>query len=400
MNKVSQPLKKRYRYRIYPDVDQQEALSKVFGCVRYVYNRMLGEIQEAYLTWTLTIGAPPFKQKSHFDMCYLLPLWKQEEGKEWLKEVNSQSLQSSLLNLSNAYKNAFKHKKGLPKFKSKYGPQSAEYSNQMYSIVDGKLKLGKITSPLKVKWSRPLPIQGVTACTITKTPSGQYYASFVVEVEKTQTTGQGILGIDAGLTDLFTLSNGEIIRNHRRYVKAQKKLATLQRQHARKKKGSKNREKARIKVARCHQHTANQRKDHLHKLSTRLIRENQAIGVEDLKVSNMVQNPKLAKHISDAGWGLFKTMLLNKVSSNDGCKLYLADPYYPSTQLCSCCGKHPIEKIKLGVKQWTCPHCGADHHRDDNAAQNLALLASMHHRVCKDIVSENILRTNKAGLLV
>lgn len=400
MKLLEKPLKKRYRYRLYPDVKQQEALNKVFGCVRYVYNRMLGENKAAYPTWLLSGNTIPLKYPSHFDMNMQLPLWKQEPDKAWLKEVNSQSLQVSLGHLADAYKNAFKHKRGLPKFKSKYSQQSAEYSNQMYSVVDDKLRLGKISTPLKVKWDRTLPSKGVTACTITKTPSGQYYASFVVEVPRTTTTGQGILGIDAGLTDLFTLSDGKIIRNPRHFVRSQRKLARLQRRHSKKKKGSKNREKARLQVARCHQHTTNQRKDHLHKLSTKLIRENQAISMENLKVSNMVQNPKLSKHIHDAGWGMFKRMVMQKVSQNDGCKLYLADPYYPSTQLCNCCGKRPVERIKLGVKHWTCLHCLTVHQRDVNAAQNLKLLAELHHSVCKDTVSENIILTTKAGLLV
>ena len=395
MTTTTKPLKKRYRYRIYPTTDQQEALSKIFGCVRYVYNRMLGEIKEARNMVSVVTGEK-YKVPSAFEMNNFLPLWKKEESTSWLNDVCAQALQASLSNLSNAYKNAFKHKKGFPKFKNKFDVQTAEFSNQSYSIKEGKLKLSKIDTLFKVKWHRDLPDHNVTACTIIKTCSGKYFASFIVETQKTATTGQGILGIDAGLTHLFTLSNGQEIKNPRHYIKAQKRLAYLQRQHSKKKKGSNNREKARLKVARLHDHIANQRKDHLHKLSTNLVRENQAICVENLKVANMVRNPRLAKHVSDAGWGMFKEMLMYK--ANPGCKLYLADPFYPSTQTCSCCGKKPEVKIALGVKKWTCLYCGTLHQRDDNAAKNLRSLAERHHKTCK-LLAENIVLIRKDGLI-
>ena len=400
MDPIQKPLKKRYKYRIYPNQTQQESLNKLFGCCRYVFNRLLAENKEAAEKAKIFDDKSFLKSPNHFDMCGRITAWKQEENTSWLGEVCAQALQASAGNLAQAYKHAFKNKKGFPQFKSKFGQQSAEFCNQAYLVKGGKLKLAKIDTSVKINWHRPLPLKGITACTIIKTASGQYYASFIVEVEKTQTQGQGILGIDAGLSDLFTLSTGEIIKNPRHYVKAQKKLARLQRSHSKKQKGSKNREKSRLKVAKCHQKTANQRKDHLHKLSTRLIRENQAIAVENLKVANMVRNRCLSKHISDAGWGMFRQMLVQKVQSNDGCKLYLADPYYPSTQLCNCCGKKPEPKIKLGVKLWTCLHCLTTHQRDGNAAQNLKLLAERYHKVCKDTIASNVIMTNKHGLLV
>ncbi len=395
MTTTTKPLKKRYRYRIYPTKEQEISLSKLFGCARYVYNRMLSELKEARNMVGLITGEK-YKVPSHFDMCKHLPLWKKEENVSWLNDVCAQTLQASLLNLSNSYKNAFKHKKGFPKFKNKFDVQTAEFSNQSYNLKENKLKLFKIDTLFKVKWNRPLPLHKVTACTIIKTCSGKYYASFVVEVPQVVTTGQSILGIDAGLTHLFTLSNGQEIKNPRHYNKAQKRLAHLQRQHCKKKKGSNNREKARLKVARLSERTANQRKDYLHKLSTNLVRENQAICVENLKVANMVRNPRLAKHVSDAGWGMFKEMLMYK--ANPGCKLYLADPFYPSTQLCSCCGKKPEVKIALGVKKWTCLHCGTLHQRDDNAAKNLCSLAERHHKTCKSL-AENIVLVRKDGLI-
>ena len=395
MTTTTKPLKKRYRYRIYPTKEQEISLSKLFGCVRYVYNRMLGEIQEARKMVSVVTGEK-YKVPSHFEMNNFLPLWKKDESTSWLNDVCAQALQASLSNLADAYKNAFKHKKGFPKFKNKFDVQTAEFSNQMYAVKDNGLKLAKIDTLFKVKWHRALPEQNVTACTIIKTCSGKYFASFVVEVPQVVTTGQGILGIDAGLTHLFTLSNGEEIKNPKHYVKAQKRLAHLQRKHCKKKKGSNNREKARLKVARLHEHTANQRKDYLHKLSTNLVRENQAICVENLKVANMVKVPSLAKHVSDAGWGMFKEML--KYKANAGCKLYLADPFYPSTQLCSCCGKKPEVKIALGVKKWTCLYCGTLHQRDDNAAKNLCSLAERHHKTCKSL-AENIVLIRKDGLI-
>jgi putative transposase len=254
----------------------------------------------------------------------------------------------------------------------------------MSSIRDDKFFLIKLDGLIKVKWNRKLPTGKRTSCTITKEPSGKYYVSFLIEVEKTVTIGQGYLGIDAGLTDLVTFSNGTSLPNPRHYVKSQKRLSCLQRRLSRKQKGSKNKNKARLKVALIHEEIHNQRRDYLHKLSTNIVRDNQAVCIESLRVKNMIRNRRLSKHIADAGWGMFREMLKYKATHSTGCKLYLADPWYPSTQLCSSCLKKPEVKLKIGTRKWTCLHYGTLHQRDHNASMNLLHLAENEHKIYKD----------------
>lgn len=373
-------LKKRYKYRIYPNKEQQAQLAKVFGCCRFVYNKLLADTKEAYEKSIELNNKSLRKKLDSFELHKQLTVLKGDSNYSWLYDVNAQTLQVSISNLADSYKRSFKQTKfKYPKFKSKFSIQTATFSDQSYSTMDCEVRLGKIAGWIKINRHRPLPPGKRTACTITKTPSGKYFASFIVEVKKIATPGQRFLGIDAGITDLYTFSDGTTVPNPRHFVNSQERLVRLQRQLSRKKKGSNNRNKARIKVANLHEKVANQRRDYLDKLSTRIIRENQAVCIESLRVGNMVKNRRLAKHIADAGWGIFRQMLKYKATHSTGCKLYLADPYFPSTQLCNACGRKPDEKLLLDKRKWTCFHCDTTHQRDHNAALNLLNLAKVMH---------------------
>lgn len=365
---------KGFKYRIYPTDSQKEQLAKIFGSCRYVYNRLLAESKAAYLVHKENPSKTLKPSISGIGFCYYITDWKKQEETTWLADNPAQVIQQPAHHLAEAYQRAFKSKKGFPRFKNRDDKQSAVFTTQSYTLRSGVLQLAKFEEPMRVSWSRDLPTDKPGPCTISKTPSGRYYASFMCEYVPEKTHGEGVIGIDAGITDLATISNGITIANLRHYVKAQVKLAAVQRSLSRKKKGSKNRNKARLKVALCHEHIANQRNDYLHKLTTSLVRENQAIAIERLMIGNMVKNHKLAKHILDASWGKMREYLTYKAIASQHCVIILADPYYPSTQLCSTCGWKPSNRIKLGVTSWKCEHCGDIHSRDLNAAVNLELL--------------------------
>lgn len=374
MKNIIKPFLKGYKFRIYPNKLQQEYLAKVFGSCRFVYNYFLDRTIKEYEKYKLdsTLTKPNL---SAFSLCYGLKPLKDNQDTNWLKESPSHVLQASLYNLANAYSIFFKNKKGYPKFKSKHGKQSATYSCFSYTLKDNILKLAKCNLDFKVKWSRDLPTNSPGELVVSKTSSGKYYVSFICEYLPKITTGKNIIGIDAGITDLATISNGTVIPNLRSYTISQKKLCKLQRRLSKKKKGSKNRNKARIKVALLHEHISNQRIDYLHKLTTRLVRENQAIAIESLQIKNMVRNRKLSKHILDAGWGIMREQLKYKCTASQHCKLILADPYFPSTQLCHVCNTKPKLKLSLGTRKWTCSNCQSVHQRDFNASKNLEILA-------------------------
>lgn len=373
------PLVKGFKYRIYPTEEQKTYLQKVFGSSRFVYNYFLAELKEEYENYK----KDPSIQKTSINkisLNYKLPILKQKIGYEWLNEAPAQVLQYSCGQLAEAFLRFFKSKTGYPRFKSKHDRQSVTFSNQIYSIdSDNKLKLLKCKSLFKVKIHRPLPQLGLKSCTISKTPSGKYYVSFLSEYIPVKTSGIGFLGIDAGITDLATLSNGLVLLNPRHYVKQQYRLARLLRRLARKQKGSKNRNKARLKIARLHEHIASQRLDYMHKFTTSVIRENQAIAIENLCIKNMVKNRRLSKHIADAAWGEMRRQLAYKAIASQNCLLVIADPYYPSTQLCHKCNTKPSEKIKLGVTEWVCEYCKEKHQRDHNASLNLEILARSYY---------------------
>ena len=353
---------KAYKYRIYPDAEQMQFFAKCFGCVRFVYNRMLSDRIEHYNLTGKSLNNTPAQYKSEFT---------------WLKEVDSLALANAQMNLNTAYRNFFRDKSnGFPKFKSKKNNNFSYTTNNQKGTVyveNGYIKLPKLKSPVKIRQHRSF--EGVIkSCTISKAPSGKYHISILVETEIQKLPASDMrVGIDVGIKDFAVLSNGEAYKNPKHLRKSEKRLAKLQRDLSRKQIGSSNRNKARIKVAKLHERIANQRMDFLHKKSTEIIRKNQAIVIEDLKVKNLMKNHNLAKSIAEVSWSRFREMLDYK-SRWYGRELIIAPPDYPSSQLCSDCGNRSSQTKDLGCRVYICPECGLEIDRDYNASLNLLKL--------------------------
>lgn len=363
-----------YRYRFYPTAEQESLLRRTLGCVRLVYNKALALRTEA---WYERQERVDYVQTSAH-----LTQWKKQEDLQFLNEVSCVPLQQGLRHLQKGFANFFTGRTRYPRFKKKHNGGSAEFTKSAFKYRDGQLFLAKCEQPLPIVWSRALP-EGVDPSTVTVKlePSGRWFVSLLVNdptVEALPVT-DGAVGIDAGLTSLTTLSTGEKIANPRHYRRHRRKLKQVQKSLSRKLKGSKNRHKARVKVARQHARITDSRRDFLHKLSTRLVRENQTIVVEDLAVRNMVKNHKLAGSISDAGWGELVRMLDYKCAWY-GRTLVKIDRWFPSSKRCGSCG-HIVESLPLAVREWECPHCHAVHDRDINAARNI-LAAGQAVTVC------------------
>src|SRR6185312_12025055 len=369
-------VRRAYRYRFYPTPEQADLLNRTFGCVRYVYNRALAERSRA---WTQEQKRVTFAQT-----CRMLTQWKAEPERAWLREVSNVALQQGLQHLQNAFVNFWGKRAGYPQFKSKRKPgASATFTTAGFRYRDGQLWLAKTDAPLDVRWSRPLP-EGAEPSTVTvsRDAAGRWFVSLLVEetVEPHPQTDAAV-GIDAGITSLLTLSTGEKIANPRHERRDRARLAKAQRAVARKVKGSANREKARRKVARAHARITDRRKDFLHKLSTRIVRENQAAVIEDLSVRNMVRNHSLARAISDASWSEFRRMLEYKADWH-GRTVIALDRFYPSSKTCSACGAIAA-KMPLNVRAWECASCGTVHDRDVNAAK-VILAAGLAVSACGD----------------
>lgn len=353
--------KRAYKYRFYPTPEQEQLLARTFGCVRFVYNAVLRYRTDAFYERQEKIGYVQANAR--------LTLLKKDPGLAFLSEVSSVPLQQSLRHQQTAFKNFFEGRARYPRFKSKRHRQSAEFTRSAFRYRDGQLYLAKSKEPLAICWTRDLPCEPTTI-TVSKDSAGRYFVACLCEFDpKTLPVTPKMVGIDLGLKDLFVTSDGHRIDNPRHTAKYAAKLAKAQRRLNQKKLGSRNRTKARQKVARIHAKLSDCRMDCLHKLSRRLINENQVICVESLKVKNMLRNRSLAKSISDAGWAEFVRQLEYKAEWA-GRQLVAIDRWYPSSKRCSECG-FVMESMPLNIRAWTCPRCAAKHDRDVNAAINI-----------------------------
>ncbi|MFE2733433.1 RNA-guided endonuclease InsQ/TnpB family protein [Streptomyces sp. NPDC059349] len=356
-------VKRAFKYRFYPTDAQAAELSRTFGCVRKVYNMALAARTEAWARQ---------ERVNYNQSSAMLTAWKKTEELAYLNEVSSVPLQQALRHLQVAFTNFFGKRAKYPRFKSrKKSRKSAEYTASAFRFRDGELRLAKMSESLRIVWSRPLP-DGASPSTVTvsQDAAGRWFVSLLCDdpgIKHLPTTDAAI-GIDAGLDHLLTFSTGEKIANPRHERCDRVALAKAQRRLAKKAKGSANRAKARRKVAKIHARIADRRRDALHKITTRLVRENQTLVIEDLTVRNMVKNRKLARAISDAAWSQFRSMLEYKAAWY-GREVIAIDRWFPSSKLCSSCGAL-ADEMPLSVRAWTC-ECGTIHDRDVNAAKNL-----------------------------
>lgn len=359
-------VKRAYRYRFYPTPQQADQLNRTFGCVRYVYNRALAE-RSAALTQEQ-------RRVTHAETDKWLTGWKQHPDTEWLQTPSKGPLQATLRHLQTAYVNFWQKRAKYPTFKKKGKTlDSATYFRNCFTYRDGRITLAKQAEPLNIRWSQPLPDGSVPSqVTVSRNARGQFHISVLVETTvEALPTADAKVGVDAGITSLLTLSTGEKIVNPRHERKDRERLARAQRNMARKQKGSSNRRKARLKVAKIYGRISDRRRDALHKLSTRLVRENQAIMIEDLSVRNMVRTHSLARAISDASWSELRRQLEYKADWY-GREVIAVDRWYPSSKTCGSCGAI-TGKLPLQVRGWTC-RCGVTHDRDVNAARNILAL--------------------------
>jgi putative transposase len=364
---------KAFKYRFYPTSEQENLLRRTMGCTRLVYNRALAARTEAWYEKQERVG--------YAETSAMLTLWKQEEELQFLNEVSCVPLQQGLRHLQTAFTNFFAGRTQYPTFKKKQNGGSAEFSKSAFKFKDSQVFLAKSHEPLAIRWSRTLP-KGAEPSTITVklSPSGRWTVSLLVDVEvKLLPVSPNQIGIDLGVTSLVTLSSGEHVANPKGFKAKRQKLRKAQKALSRKQKGSNNRYKARLKVAKVHEEISDARKDFLHKLSTRLVRENQTIAIEDLAVKNMLKNRKLSLSISDASWGELVRQLTYKCDWY-GRTLIKIDRWFPSSKRCGNCG-YIVEKLPLNIRAWDCPQCDTHHDRDINAAKNI-LAAGLAVSVC------------------
>jgi putative transposase len=355
-------VKVRYRFRFYPTDGQKQALTRVFGACRYVYN------------WGLRLRTEACRQEdyslSYNETSALLTKLKQTQDHAWLYEISSVPIQQALRHLQTAFVNFFEKRAGYPAFKKKTGGQAAEYTQSAFTweAKNQSLTVAGI-GKLKIRWSRDFSSIPTTV-TVTKDTAERYFVTLCLDeaVEKLPAAHLAV-GVDLGITALATLSTGERILNPRPLDRLTRQLTRAQQDLSRKAKGSKRRAAQRLKVARIHARIADARADHLHKVTTDLVRRFDVIAVEDLNVRGMVKNHALARALSDAGLGEFLSMLRYKCEWY-GRELRQVDRFYPSSKRCFDCG-HVLEELALGIREWDCPKCGKHHDRDVNAAKNI-----------------------------
>ena len=355
-----------YRCRAYPDQAQQAVLNRTFGCVRVVWNRTLAARQQRY---AIEHTATSYAQTDR-----ALTAMKKDPGLAFLAEVSCVPLQQALRHQHQAFCAFFAKRARYPRFKSRHARQCAHYTRSAFTMRDGVLRLAKIGGPLRFVWSWPeVDVTGLdpTTVVVSREPDGRWCLSFAIDTEIPEPLpGTGlVVGVDLGITDFAVTSDGEKIANPRHLERKARNLARYQRRLARCQTGSANRAKASAKAARAHRKVRNARGDFLHRASTRLVRENDVIVIEDLAVRNMVLNRHLARVITDCGWGEFRRQLEYKCQRY-GRQLVVIDRWYPSSKTCSACG-HLLAELSISTRHWTCPSCGARHDRDINAAKNI-----------------------------
>ncbi|MCO6010643.1 transposase [Actinoallomurus purpureus] len=355
-----------YKCRAYPGPEQAAVFSRTFGCVRLVWNKTLTERHTAY--------HQRGEKTSYKQTDAALTGWKKTEDLAFLSEVSSVPLQQTLRHQHAAFANFFAGRAKYPRFKNRNSRQTAHYTRSAFRMKNGELSMAKTTTPLRFVWSfedvDPATLDP-TMVVISRDPDGRWYVTFAVDADAPDPMDEAghAIGVDLGIKDFAVTSDGERIANPRHLERKARNLARYQRRMARRERGSANRRKAKAKVARAHRKVRNARADFLHRVSANLVRRADVIVIEDLAVKNMVKNRKLARVISDAGWGEFRRQLEYK-AERTGRTLVVIDRWYPSSKTCSACG-HLLAKLSLSTRHWTCPGCRTRHDRDINAAKNI-----------------------------